>query len=213
METIKREILLLVISFASFSAFSQGGKEEGRKQHVKFGLHAGINIANQAMTNLGDTHPPLTSVTRFNAGIFSEIPFTSNFAGQTEINYSGMGFQQNVTGTHGEDLLYYLSVPVIIKYKFLLKGFAIYAGPQYSYLVSAKVKYEFSFPPSEKKNDIKSFYKSSELAGITGVEYFFPNGFGISASYQRGFSNIFDVPGDITVRNHAFIFKIGYCFD
>jgi hypothetical protein len=77
----------------------------------------------------------------------------------------------------------YLSIPVLAKFK-LGSGFHGYAGPQLSFLLSAKDKY------SGGSDDLKDILKGSGVFGLFGLGYSLNDKFGFYGEYSAGLSNI-----------------------
>lgn len=181
---------------------------------VRFGVKAGINIANVTIKP-EDDESSLGSLVGINGGFFATIPVSAGFAIQPELTYSGLGAKTKTSALGGEGggtenaklMLNYLTLPVLAKYTFEDAGFAAYLGPQIGYLLSAKGKY------GGETEDIKEEVKSTDISGIIGVGYFLPMGVGLSARYQLGLSNIAkDTEGEGSLKNKALTFTLGYRF-
>jgi len=114
-------------------------------QNFSFGVRGGLNAASLAITlppNLwpaGNQKEPRIS---FNAGVYSQYSINDKIAVQAELFYSGEGCNFTDPGTelpaHLE--LAYLGLPVFFKYAIIRNLYAM-AGPQFSYLLSAKSIY------------------------------------------------------------------------
>ena len=192
-------VLLSLTVLTAPKSFAQSKEATG----VRFGLKAGINLANIT------TKPSDGTSTGFlpgiNGGFFSTIPIAVGFAIQPELTYSGLGAKDKESSDKVN--LSYLTLPVLAKYSFANSGFGAYLGPQIGYLFSAKQKSEGT------SEDIKDGFKSTDLSGIFGIEYFSPIGIGLSARYQLGLSNIVkDNELGASVKNKAIIFSVGYRF-
>ncbi|AJW61789.1 porin family protein [Elizabethkingia sp. HX WHF] len=112
-------------------AFSQVGP--------KFGIKAGMNVSSISENGgLSDTKSKIG----FNAGVFLNAPLSSNFSIQPEVIYNDLGSKvtfgrdnQNSYSTN----LGYISVPVMFQFN-ATQQFYLEAGPEFSFLVSAKNK-------------------------------------------------------------------------
>ncbi|WP_153801024.1 porin family protein [Foetidibacter luteolus] len=196
-------LLALVLSLSVASA---------QKLPIQFGLKAGVNLSNVRLSE-GGMSLSLSSITGFHGGAFVEIPAGVSFFVQPELIYNMLGAKlgEGFEGENGIDLSNvklktdYISVPVLAKYKIPLTGLGIYAGPQYSFLASAKGSLE-----GGESGSTKELYKSGEFAGVVGAEYFFKK-VGIIARYQFGFSNIFkEAEGEGSMKNNAFAISLGF---
>lgn len=177
---------------------------------VSFGLKAGLNIAKLKVTNSDESYGSLLGL---NAGAFATIHATSTFAVQPELTWSTLGAKEKAEGITSKIVLNYLTLPVLAKYTFATSGFSLYAGPQIGFLLSANSK--VSSDEGSIKTSIKDQIKSTDFAGVAGVEFEIPNTkLNISGRYQLGLSNIAkDSDGDSKVKNNAAIFTIGYRFN
>lgn len=175
-------------------------------QDIKFGVRAGINIANVTIKASGVSVSG-SSLIGPNAGVFAEIPLAPTVFVQPEVAYSGMGYKISVSSggqtVSGKSTVNYLTIPLLVKVKIPTTGLAVYAGPQYGYLLGGKETGDAG--EGEQSNDAKDSYKSSDIAGIIGAEYFFISRVGLSARYQFGLSNVAKGAGeDESAKNHGF---------
>lgn len=171
---------------------------------VRFGVKAGINIANLTVKPRGD-ESAYNSLIGINGGFFATIPVATGFAIQPELTYSGLGAKAKTTDD--KMMFNYLTLPVLVKYAFEDAGFGAYLGPQIGYLLTVKIE------EGGVTENIKEDTKSTDFSGIIGVEYFLPMGIGLSARYQLGLTNIAkDTEGEGSIKNKALTFTIGYRF-
>ncbi len=141
-------------------------------QAQKFGVRAGLNIANVTGGDGTDTKP-LTGVY---AGVFKEITIVPLiFFLQPELQYSSQGFKSGDT----DYSINYINVPVMAKV-YAMKMFSLEAGPQ----VGVKISDNIDIP--EGGNEIKTV--DTAFAGGLGLN--FPFGLGINARYVMGLSEI-----------------------
>jgi len=216
---MKKIYLSVALLLAAAVSFSQQNK------NITWGIHAGMNVATVSGDYSQNSNPAVIpnykSKIGFNGGIDVQVPVLPHLTIQPELSFSQMGakggannpvpgayIEQNQTLTEN-----YLSLPILIKYHApKLKGFAVYIGPQYSYLLNAK-----GSDPANSQSNVSESYTSefhrSEISGIVGLEYYCRCGFGISARYQLGFSNFYKgIDDDGSVKNHGFTFTVGYRF-
>jgi hypothetical protein len=197
MKKIKTLLMMLAVIVAAKS-FAQTEEARG----VRLGIKAGINIAN-ATIKPADAETSKGSLLGITGGVFATIPGGTGFSVQPELNYSGLGVKEKVTNT--KLALSYLTLPVLARYSLENAGFAAYLGPQIGYLLSAKAK------AGAGSADVKNQFKSTDVSGIIGVEYFLPAGVGLSARYQLGFTNVAkDTEGGESFKNNALTFTLGY---
>jgi hypothetical protein len=212
---MKKFTLSGVMLMVAFIGFSQ--------EKIQFGIHAGLNVSSMTIKSNGISFG-LGSQAGITGGVDVSIPIAPDFFIQPELSFSQMGAKLNISGlivdtisgaVNASDVVNYLSLPVLFKYKVPNTGLGIYIGPQFSYLLSAteKMTVNSGGTTESRSASAKDQYKSSEFSGVFGAEYYLPKGFGISARYQLGFANVAQElePGQ-TLKHHGFTFTIGYRF-
>ncbi len=185
---MKKTIIPFYILFAlSATATAQEADKHPGRTLSKFslGVRAGVNITNVKVSN----SPVFTSphpIPLFTGGVYAIYDVSKTFAIQLEITYNRAGFKSNIdSGLESKALLSYLAAPLLAKYKFAHTGFALYAGPQIAFLLSAKGELTgFS------NIDLKSLIRNTDMGGTLGAEYNFGIGLNISVRYVLGFLNI-----------------------
>jgi hypothetical protein len=154
---MKKITLLLALSLASFSGFSQvinkigersstdynGGSGGNDSRNTGFGIKGGFNLADV----YGDNKKNYTDGSNyksFHAGIYGQYGFNSRLSIQPELLYSRQGFEgtstytnttvtPNTTTTVKERRLDYIQLPVLLVFN-VLDNVSIHAGPQVSLL-------------------------------------------------------------------------------
>jgi len=198
-----KKIMLTAAAVLAF-AFSNA-------QETKFGVKAGLNLA-----NLTGDYDGASSLIGFHVGGFAEIKLTDKFAIQPELLYSAQGAKIEQTffdeSFEFDTKLNYLNIPVLAKY-YITEGFSVEAGPQVGFLLSAK----------EDGEDAKDYYKSVDFGFNVGAGYNFTENLSVGLRYTIGLSSIADVPdseegfedfdvSDIDVKNSVFALSVGYKF-
>lgn len=209
-------------------------------QELKFGVKAGLNIANIG-GDLGnfdfDETNDFEARTSFHVGGLVEIPISEKFAIQPEVLYSSQGAKSTYRYDDGFDFensestikLDYITLPIMAKFM-PFEGFSIEAGPQVGFLVSAKSDNEFSYTDSgtgetvsgsEDGVDVKDLYKSIDFGLNFGVGYRLENGIMFQARYNFGLADIdeeddsddFEEFDDFfEPKNRVFQLSVGYMF-
>jgi hypothetical protein len=143
-------------------------KAQDRDQ-FHFGLKAGANYSNVYDIKGQD----FTADYKFGfaGGIFIAIPLGNYFGIEPEILYSQKGYESNgsILGasykiTHSAD---YIDIPILLQIKpsdFL----TIVAGPQYSYLISTKNKFNSSLLSAQQQQDFDNINIRKNILGVTG---------------------------------------------
>ncbi len=170
---------------------------------VKFGLKAGLSLANNLWSDDDGTEEMLIRPT---FGIFAVFTLTPTLAIQPEVSYLTMGEKWLEEITVAETFNY-LHIPVLIKARLMKEGKVIpvvFAGPAISFLLSAK----------EADFDVKEFFKSTDF----GVDF----GAGVEmaagkmkllfdARYYLGLTNAYN--GTLySMKNRGFVITAGVLF-
>lgn len=162
-------------------------------------MKAGANVS--SVSDIDDSK----SKFGFYGGAFVNIPLADTFSLQPEVLYNGKG----VKSDGGADVsinLDYISVPVMFQYK-ATPQFYLEAGPELSFLVSAKAKAE------GESEDMKEFINGFDFGVGVGAGYDFTPNFGANIRYVAGVTDIVkDNEGDNTSRNGLFQLGLTYKF-
>lgn len=107
-----------------------------------------------------------------------------------------------------------LQLPIGAKF-YATESFALMAGLNFGFILSAESKETYSFEGEEESDsdDIED-HSSLNLAPFVGVEYNLPMGLFVDARYNMGVSNLYNGEGsdDYTVKNGFFQIGVGYKF-
>lgn len=175
---------VIKIMFFSFCLFAITSSVQAQK----FGVRAGLNIANVTGDDFGDTKP----LTGLYVGVFKEFTIVpALFFLQPELQYSSQGFKSGDT----DYSINYINVPVMAKV-YAMKMFSLEAGPQVGFKISDNFL-------GETGDDIKTF--DTAFAGGLGLN--FPFGLGINARYVMGLS---ETAKDSSAKNQ--VIQLGASF-
>jgi hypothetical protein len=175
---MKKVLLFFVLTIASFGVWAQA--------QVGIGLKAGANLAKL------DGYDDADNYTGFHAGAFALVKL-SKIGIQPEILFS----QQGVKADDGDLKLTYVNIPVMLKI-YLAAGVNLQVGPQFGFLTNAK----------HEGDDVKEFYKNSDLSASFGLGWDAPFGLMIDGRYNLGLSKIND--GEGSLKNQVIQISIGY---
>tara|TARA_R110002124_G_scaffold254044_3_gene419534 strand:- start:33337 stop:33930 length:594 start_codon:yes stop_codon:yes gene_type:complete len=185
--------------FLTVSSFAQGV--------VRFGAKAGLNIASIGGDAYVTGFSGFDSRTSFHLGGLVEIPITEKISIQPEVLYSSQGSKFNFGfGSNPDVKLDYINVPILGKYH-IIEGLSGELGPVIGVLVNAKATGD------GEDEDIKEFYKSTDIGVAIGASYRLPMGVFFSLRYNKGVTDINDDP-DISAKNQNNVFQVsaGYSF-
>ncbi|MGQ1891111.1 porin family protein [Thermophagus sp. OGC60D27] len=190
-------IFAVLLLFVSTSGFSQ----------VIYGVKSGLNFANYG----GDDGDGMDSRVAPMLGVFLNVDLGNSLLFQPELLFSMKGAKESEGDLNYTDKLNYLDLPMMLKY-YISEGFNVQAGPQLSFLLSAKAEYEED--GSSYTEDVKDYVKTLDFGFNLGAGYDFDFGLGIDFRYNLGLSNIVDeddfVEGDL--KNRVFQIGVNYKF-
>lgn len=191
---MKRSCLFLCVIFLSSSLFSQ---------EAKFGLKAGLNVANLS-NNQGSE---MGSRLGLHGGVLAHIHLTKKIALQPEVVYSGQGSKYTLVDGEHVLSLDYVNIPLQVQYMFN-NGFRLQTGPQVGFLISVKDKRDGTETGFFTSDD----FKTVDFAWSLGLGYLTDSGLGVDARYNIGLKNINDA-GSFVRKNNVFQLGLFYLLD
>ncbi|WP_419870879.1 porin family protein [Chryseobacterium sp. CT-SW4] len=162
-----------------------------------FGVKAGLNIS-----SISDSDGK--SKAGFYGGVLMNVPVASSFSVQPEVLYSGLG-AKNDGSPELKVNLDYISVPVMFQYN-ATPEFYLEAGPQFSFLVNSKFKYQ------SLSVDANDYMKTFDFGIGIGAGYYFQQKFGITARYVAGVTDIMKEISGYDVKGKNNVFQIGLAY-
>jgi opacity protein-like surface antigen len=187
---MKKIVLLAAAFVVSVSAVSA--------QDFQWGAKAGLNLANISDVDDSKMRPG------FHAGVFAEKVISPFFGVQAELLYSQMGMKSKVAGETNTSKADYLVLPVLAKL-YVLEGLSVDLGPQFGYMISAKINDKKVYDDVDKKFDVSA---------AMGLSYKICDRFDVSARYNLGLTSVEDVEGmdDYKPKNNVIQVGVGYRF-
>jgi long-subunit fatty acid transport protein len=186
-------------------------------QSTKFGLKAGLNVANQVYSGTGAPIP--SSIIGFNLGGFLDVKITDKFHIQPELLYSTQGSKFNMPvpsggiyyNTENTFMLAYLNIPVMFKY-YAAEKFSLEAGPQIGFLVDSKLV--VNVLGQSVSQDAKDLFKKIDFGFNLGARYDISNKFSAGVRHSIGMSNVTksESGDDSKIKNNVFSLSLGYKF-
>ena len=200
---MKKRILLVVAVLAMFSVFTTNAQ-------VKFGVKAGLNLANINGDDFEDSDMKMGLA----IGGFANFQLSDKIEFQPELLYSMQGAKQKdmyIDEGITADMTFkldYINIPLMLKYK-LTDAFSIQAGPQIGLLVSDKWKTDDA--DGDISDDMGVDLKGVDFGLNFGLGYTLENGFGIDARYNLGMSQILDMD-EADSKNAVIQIAVSYAF-
>jgi len=165
-----KKLLFAALLLSSSHLFSQG---------FQLGIKAGANLSN--FTGGDFSNVDKKALVGFQAGAFMGFLFGDHLSLNPEVLFSSQGAKFKNAGSDENFKLYYINVPVLLKYRFT-GGFYLEAGPQVGFKVSESIP----------NSTIKTFAKNLDLSVAGGLGFHSESGFGIGARYAAGLSKVGD---------------------
>ncbi len=197
--------LLLFTTVAIFAFVNANAQGEFR-----IGFKAGVNIASIGGDDTFGVGS-LGSRTGFHIGGLVEIPITEKISIQPELLYSMKGSNIDFSSGDTDVKLDYIDIPIMGKYH-IIQGLSGELGPVIGVLVKADAD------NGDDTQDIKDFYKSTDIALGIGASYRLPMGVFFSLRYNKGLTDINDGDMDgnngnnFKNQNNVFQASAGYSF-
>jgi len=208
-------VLLIIISFLCIPSFAQMEVSKPDRFLPKFGIKAGLNIANfLEKDNDGISSDVYDSKIGFHAGIVVEIPFGKRFAVEPSIMVSTKGFQYNSeyddTTFYEEYNLYYLDIPIPVEVMLeigIVKVFAA-VGPYFGIGIGGN-EYDETKTGGVKIDENDDKISWGDKDGLKSLDYGLTLGFGaeikgfqLSFAYDLGLANISNYTDNDFKRNN-----------
>ncbi|GGE93657.1 Outer membrane protein beta-barrel domain-containing protein [Chishuiella changwenlii] len=196
---MKRILTVVVLIAGLAGAHAQDVKNEKNESSLEVIVKGGINISNQAITNVNGEK----SKVGFQGGVGVNINTgLGNFSVQPEVNFISKGTKLNTPIGKREFNLNYLEVPVLAKYSF---------GPVY---VNAGPSIGFQMG---KNDNVKAAYgktKTIDFGLQMGAGVALPVGPGkiiLDGRYNLGLSDIADT-NIAKIKNRGVAISLGYAY-
>lgn len=181
----------------------------------QFGIKAGMNVSSLSKdAGLDDSKSKIG----FNAGLFMNAPLGQNFSIQPEILYNNLGDKVSYKNLAGNEYasvarnLDYIAVPVMFQYN-ATPEFYLEAGPEFGFLVNAKVKTDNSVLNTTTISSLDTdAYKDFNMGIGLGAGYYFTPKIGLTARYVAGLTDVYSSNNGDKVKNNNFQVGLAYKF-
>ena len=219
---MKKMMMMLVMATAALTASAQNEVGQLTLQ-PKIGLNL-ANLTNVEVISNSFTHETESGNMKgdFAFGVEAEYGITEKFSVAAGILYSRQGTDFGTLKIYGgpggsasegwdknQYNLAYLNIPVVANLYFA-KGWAIKAGIQPGFLLSAKQKVDGIGTLKSSDDDIKDGYKSFDLSIPLGLSYEYEKVV-FDARYNLGVTKV-NKEGDLSCKNSVVQFTVGYKF-
>jgi hypothetical protein len=194
---MKKMLILISATLIGFGAQAQKKKGE-------IGLLAGL-VTNNVNTS-GTLAPNFDKSNAIGGAFYFNSRLVGNFISlRTELGYYPKGGTSYVGTTPVEQDLQYIAAPALML-QAKLAMLKVYAGPQLSWMISAKRK------TGNTVTDIQDSFKKSEWSGVIGGEINLPLRLLAGIRYSFGITNIQDastIANNYEAKNGTFMLYAG----
>lgn len=224
-----KKILLLLFCLTPAVIFAQ----------FRVGVRLGGNLANftgSEVKQWGAANVDPTPMIKFHLGVYADYYILENLSIQPGLFYSAKGpkyeGETEIYDMDGNfnmaDITYvkrlgYIDIPILFHYH-INESLSVFIGPQFSFLLSAKVKNDadqevLNALGLDDEEDVKDSYRGFDLGLPLGLAYELASGLNIQLGYDIGLLNIakgYDYDGGdggnryYNVKNGVVKLSIGY---
>ena len=181
---------------------------------VRVGVKAGVNLSN-IIKDDGNNNFDTKINPGFNAGITLDIPIIESIAFTPELLYSTKGYKVESSAGDFTQRTNFIDVPILASIKLGGSGLNLVAGPQVSFLLSTKNKFDTDFGSVEQQvNEDSDKFKKSLVGGVIGFRYDINNNVDFHGRYALDFQKNNENGNNTTpeFKNQVFSIGFGYKF-
>lgn len=176
---MKKIIILALGLFVAGAAHAQSP--------IRLGVKAGVNLPN-IIKDDGNNDFKTKINTGFNAGVTLDINLIEGLAFTPELLYATKGYKAETAFGDFTQTTHFIDVPILASIKLGGSGLNLVAGPQVSFLLSTKNKFENGFGSVEQQFDEDADkFKKSLVGGLIGFRYDINSQFDIHGRYALDF--------------------------
>jgi hypothetical protein len=176
---MKKIIILAIGLFVASAANAQSP--------IRLGVKAGLNLPN-IIKDDGNNDFKTKVNPGFNAGVTLDIQLIKGLAFTPELLYATKGYKAETAFGEFTQTTHFIDLPILASINLGGSGLNLVAGPQVSFLVSTKNKFENGFGTVEQQfNEDADKFKKSLVGGVIGFRYDVNDQFDIHGRYALDF--------------------------
>lgn len=181
--------------------------ESYSQNQTAFGLKAGINVTN---LNVSNAQASYDSRTGYHAGFFIREKFNKAAIQPELLLFTQQNTIERYQGAYSVTQSFtYLSMPIMVKF-YPVWGLNMQLGPQFGILLDGQRKTDYGLATTTE--DIKKYYKNSDVSISAGLGYDFNFGLGIDVRYNIGLQDINNVSNGEKAKSQVFLVSLGWNF-
>ena len=180
---------------------------------IRFGIKGGLNLSD-IIKDDGNNNFDTKINPGFNVGATLDITLIEGLSFTPEALYSTKGYKATTSLGEFTQTTSFLDIPILASIK-LGSAFNVVVGPQVSFLLSTKNKFENNFGTVEQQIDEDSDkYKKSLVGGVIGFRYDINNNVDFHGRYALDFQKNNEDGTNQTpeFKNQVFSVGFGYKF-
>lgn len=177
---------------------------------IKFGIKGGLNLSN-IIKDDGNNNFETKINPGFNAGITVDIPIIESVAFTPELLYSTKGYKLTSDLREFTQTTNFIDVPILASIKLGGSGLNLVAGPQVSFLLSTKNKFNTDMGQIEQQvNEDSDKFKKSLVGGVIGFRYDINNTVDLHGRYALDFQKNNENASSSTPEYKNQVFSVGF---
>lgn len=176
-----RKLIILAIGlFAATAASAQSP--------IRLGVKAGLNLPN-IIKGDGNNDFKTKMNPGFNAGVTLDINLIKGLAFTPELLYATKGYKAETVFGDFTQTTHFIDLPILASINVGGSGLNLVVGPQVSFLMSTKNKFESGIGTAEQQiiEDKSDRFKKSLVGGLIGFRYDINNQIDIHGRYALDF--------------------------
>jgi hypothetical protein len=201
-----KKFFVFAISILSISMANAQSNDDG----VKIGIKAGANFSN--IIKSGDKDFETDYKTGFNAGVTLDIPVVPRLSFAPELVFSQKGYKAQTLLGDFTQTTSFIEAPILAKIN-VVDRFNIVAGPQVSFLVSTKNKFDSGFGTVEQEYEEDSDkFRKSLVGGVIGASFDISPNIDLHGRYALDFQKNNEDGTSQTPKFRNQVFQVGLGF-
>ena len=180
-------------------------QEQTPTRKYQLGVKGGLNIASEVASQ-GNNSSQTNSRIGIHLGFFMELPISAKIAFQPELLYSMQGGSYQDGGYTYTDKIDYINLPLLFKFYVWQQRLSIDVGPQFGYMISAKVSSGGESVSIYDSEDLKKFDASLAL----GLSFKLTDKIDLGLRGTAGLTNVYE--GDVNYTNSVSQLSIAFRF-
>ncbi len=177
---------------------------------VKFGIKGGLNLSN-IIKDGGDNNFDTKINPGFNVGVTMDLPLGDVVAFTPEVLFATKGYKLKSDLVEYTQTTSFIDIPVLATIKLGETGLNLVAGPQVSFLMSTKNKFDTSFGQYEDQvNEDSDKFKKSLVSGLVGLRYDINKNVDIHGRYALDFQKNNENGSNTTPEYKNQVISIGF---